>query len=44
MPIALFSVYSTYTINQGVTSLKKAGDCRLIVMTMDGTVTCLTYP
>ena len=30
--------------HSAVTSLKKAGDHRLIVMTMDGTVTCLIYP
>ena len=30
--------------HSAVTSLKNAGDHRLIVMTMDGTVTCLTYP
>lgn len=30
--------------HSAVTSLKNAGDRRLIVMTMDGTVTCLTYP
>lgn len=30
--------------HSAVTSLKNAGDHRLIVMTMDGTVTCLAYP
>lgn len=30
--------------HSAVTSLKNVGDHRLIVMTMDGTVTCLTYP
>lgn len=30
--------------HSAVTSLKNAGNHRLIVMTMDGNVTCLTYP
>lgn len=39
-----FSKTDNWYPHSALTSLKNAGDRRLIVMTMDGTVTCLTYP